>query len=313
MKRDDVSGRAYGGNKVRTLEALFGQARTSGARRIWAVGAYGSNHALATVLHAPAAGLEAGAILFPQPHTACAAENLIATVSARPALVRLWSWAGVPWAIVRRRREPGTFVMLPGGATPEGALGYVSAALELCAQVAAGVAPLPARIFVGVGSTCTSAGLLAGLWLAARRGLCAARPIVCPVRVTPWPVTSAWRIVSLAARTSRLLASLAGTPMAGRDELAAGLQVIGGFIGRGYGYATESGRRAGEAFAAAGGPPLDTVYSAKSAAGMIAHAAGPAPILYWATKSSRPLPPPDSEALAATPPSIARWLERSDQ
>src|SRR5262249_31199564 len=294
-------------------EPLFGQARAAGARRIWAVGAYGSNHALATVLHAPAAGLATGAVLFPQPHTACAAENLVATLSARPALVRLWSWAGVPGAMVRRRRDPRSFVMVPGGATPEGALGYVSAALELCAQVAAGAAPLPARIFVGVGSTCTAAGLLFGLWLAARRGLCAARPTVCPGRVTPWPVPSAWRIVSLAARTSRLLAQWAGTPEAARADLAAGLRVIGGFIGRGYGYTTESGLRAAETFAAAGGPPLDTVYSAKSAAGMIAHAAGPEPILYWATKSSRPLPPADSEALAAAPPAIARWLNRADQ
>jgi D-cysteine desulfhydrase len=313
VKRDDVSGRAYGGNKVRTLEALFGRARADGARRIWAVGAYGSNHVLATLLHAPAAELEAGAILFPQPPTPCAAENLVATLGARPPLVRLWSWAGVPWAIVRERRDRRSFVMVPGGATPEGALGYVSAALEVVAQVAAGEAPLPARIFVGVGSTCTSAGLLLGLWLAARRGMCAARPLVCPVRVTPWPVTSAWRIVSLAARTSKLLAELAGTPEASRGELGAGLDVIGGFIGRGYGHTTEAGLRAAEAFAAAGGPPLDTVYSAKSAAGMLARFDGPGPVLFWATKSSRPLPPRAPDALAGAPPAIARWLKRSDQ
>src|SRR5688572_28609751 len=61
VKRDDRSAPGYGGNKVRTLEALFGAATAAGARVIWATGAYGSNHALATVLHARAAGLEPGA------------------------------------------------------------------------------------------------------------------------------------------------------------------------------------------------------------------------------------------------------------
>src|SRR5688572_2398956 len=53
VKRDDISAAAYGGNKVRTLEVLFGHALSRGARRIYATGAYGSNHAVATVLHAP--------------------------------------------------------------------------------------------------------------------------------------------------------------------------------------------------------------------------------------------------------------------
>src|ERR1700759_4250911 len=53
VKRDDVSAAAYGGNKVRTLEVLFGRAKAAGAREIIATGAFGSNHAVATVLHAP--------------------------------------------------------------------------------------------------------------------------------------------------------------------------------------------------------------------------------------------------------------------
>lgn len=49
IKRDDVSSPIYGGNKVRTLEALFGRARAAGVRRIYSTGAFGSNHALAAV------------------------------------------------------------------------------------------------------------------------------------------------------------------------------------------------------------------------------------------------------------------------
>ena len=67
VKREDLTASAYGGNKVRTLEAMFGRARAAGATRIWATGAFGSNHVVATVVHARAVGLEAGALLFPQP------------------------------------------------------------------------------------------------------------------------------------------------------------------------------------------------------------------------------------------------------
>ncbi|HEY5933294.1 MAG TPA: hypothetical protein VIU61_01590, partial [Kofleriaceae bacterium] len=67
VKDEGRSNARYGGNKIRTLEVWLGHARDRGARRIWALGAYGSNHAIATLIHAPAAGLPAGAILFPQP------------------------------------------------------------------------------------------------------------------------------------------------------------------------------------------------------------------------------------------------------
>jgi 1-aminocyclopropane-1-carboxylate deaminase/D-cysteine desulfhydrase-like pyridoxal-dependent ACC family enzyme len=310
VKRDDLSAGAYGGNKVRTLEALFGEAQEQGARRMWAVGAVGSNHALATVLHAPTAGMEAGVMLFPQPPSGCARENLRAMLSRRPALRPLWSWASVPWAIWRARRAPGSFVMVPGGATPFGALGYVSAALELAQQVAAGALPEPRAIVVGVGSTCTSAGLLAGTAIAARLGIgFRAQPTIVAVRVTPWPVTAAVRVVSLAGRAARLLADLAGDGRLALEkrDLTPRLTVLGGFLGRGYGYVTESGQAAIETFRAGGGPPLDTCYSGKAAAGLLARR-GEGPVVFWATKSSRPLPPDD--AAAPVPKAWARWLAR---
>jgi D-cysteine desulfhydrase len=318
VKRDDRSGPRYGGNKVRTLEALFGQARAAGATTIWATGAFGSNHALATVLHAPAAGLAPGVILFPQPRTQAAHENLVATLGTRPHIRALWSWAALPFAMRAVRGERMSIngqlpmIMPPGGATPVGALGYVSAALEVAAQVAAGVMPAPARVVLGVGSTCTTAGLLAGFLIAGRLGLLAP-PTIVPVRVTPWPVTAAFRIVSLAARTARLMTLLTGDARLAipKGELAAHLRVKGGHIGRGYGYVTVDGRAAIDLFASAGGPALDTGYSGKAAAGLFALGAiEPArgATLFWATKSSLPMPPTDPAALAAAPARMRRWL-----
>src|SRR4051812_25436799 len=63
IKREGDSSPLYGGNKIRTLEAWLGHTQATGAKRIWAIGAYGSNHAIATVLHARRLGLDAGAIV----------------------------------------------------------------------------------------------------------------------------------------------------------------------------------------------------------------------------------------------------------
>src|SRR5262245_61649799 len=56
IKRDDESGVAYGGNKVRKLEFLLGEARARGARRLVTLGAIGSHHVLATAIYGKQAG-----------------------------------------------------------------------------------------------------------------------------------------------------------------------------------------------------------------------------------------------------------------
>ncbi|HEX7836414.1 MAG TPA: pyridoxal-phosphate dependent enzyme, partial [Kofleriaceae bacterium] len=147
VKHEGDAHPGYGGNKVRTLEVWFGHARAAGARRIWAIGAYGSNHAVATVLHAPLAGLEGAAILFPQAPSAWAIENCGALVASGCPLVRLRSVVGVPFAAWRiARRERDAIVMPPGGATPVGTFGALAAAFELAEQIAARLAPPPERI-----------------------------------------------------------------------------------------------------------------------------------------------------------------------
>jgi D-cysteine desulfhydrase len=297
----------YGGNKVRTLELWFGHARARGARRIWAIGAYGSNHAVATVIHAPLAGLEGAAIVFPQCASEWAIENCGALVASGCRLVRLRSVIEVPfagWWVARRERD--AVVMPPGGATPIGTLGAVSAAFELADQVAAHVAPPPRRIVLAVGSTCTAAGLLAGLSLAHATGRWRwPLPIIHGVRVTPWPVTSRVRTADLARRTLARIARLGGPRVAsGLPELISRLVIDGREIGPGYGHSTP---RCEEAMRAIRGPRLDGVYTGKAAAALLRlHRAGTGPLLFWASKSTATLAPP--AALADAPPAIARWL-----
>lgn len=312
VKREDLSSPVYGGNKVRTLEVLFGFAKARGARQIGAVGAYGSNHAVATVLHAPRVGLEPSALLFPQPYSRTAMENVVVTSVFAAHYVALPHWSLLPFAMWQARRA-GQFVMAPGGATPEGALGYVGAALELAEQLASSRTPEPVEIVVGIGSCCTSAGLLLGTFLAKRLGLWrGALPSIHAVRVTPWPVTSRTRVLSLATATSRLLARLVGDSalVIERAELDAQLRLDGRELGAGYGLPSARTLAAIELFRQHGGLELDTTYSGKSGAGFLRAAVEGAtfPILFWSTKSSAPLPNVAATDLAAIPAATQRWL-----
>ena len=312
VKREDLSSPVYGGNKVRTLEVLFGVAQARGAREICAVGAYGSNHAVATVLHAPRVGLKPGALLFPQPYSRTAMENLVVSSALTEECVALRHWSSVPFAMWGARRA-GKFVMAPGGATPEGALGYIGAALELAEQLSANGLPYPREIVLGIGSCCTTAGLLLGSYLAKKLGLWdGPLPIIHAVRVTPWPVTSRMRVLALATATSRLLAELVGRSAlrVERRDLAPQLRVDGRELGGGYGIPSARTLAAIELFRQHASLLLDTTYSGKSGAGFLRAAAETpgAPLLFWSTKSSAPLPVIDAATAVRAPAAVQRWL-----
>ncbi len=304
VKRDDLSSDIYGGNKVRTLEVLFADALAQGATHIVSTGAFGTNHGAATVLHAPRVGLSPGLLIFPQPPSPTALLNYDVLTHADAEISTMAHWITLPFRMsalrVRERlRKRNTYVMVPGGATPLGALGYVNAALELAHQVDAGECPAPGAIILAVGSTCTSAGLLLGTHIAARMGLGWTKPPrIIAVRVTPWPVTSPVMITRLAVHASELLERLTGEYAFGYAELRQGLEVDAHELGRGYGFATSAGTEAIDLFGAIDTPrplTLDTTYSGKAAASLIRRLrkrspepAGPA--IFWSTKSTAPLP-----------------------
>ncbi len=307
VKREGDSSALYGGNKIRTLEAWLGHAQAIGAAKIWAIGAYGSNHAIATLLHAKRIGLEAGAVLFPQPHSEWADENLSAMVATGCELIRLRHVIEVPFVGLGLARR--ALVMPPGGATPIGTLGALSAAFELAEQVRAGLAPPPQRIVLAIGSTCTSAGLLAGLSLARELGAWPwPVPIVHAVRVTPWPVTSRVRTAHLAVRTLQRIAKLGGPQTGlGLGQLVRRLFIDGRELGPGYGLPTPTSDAAMRELERAGGPRLDGVYSGKATAALLRlHRASAGPLMLWATKSTVRLPP--AATLEHAPRALREWL-----
>lgn len=316
IKRDDLSSPVYGGNKVRTLEVLFGHARASGKTQVWSTGAFGSNHALASALHSRRAGLAAGALLFPQPSSWAALENLRCTLCAAGTATPLAHWAMLPFGMRTVAQGRDAYVMPPGGATPIGALAYVSAAFELVQQVERQLLPMPKTIVVGVGSTCTTAGLLVGFRSAAQLGLIPGEPpLLVSVRVSPWPVTSRYNVLRLAVATARKLADLTKDQRLSSDvrQLGSRLRIEARFLGDGYGRPTESGRRAIERFRQHVPLELDTTYSAKSAAAFCESSDLAPPVLFWSTKSSARLPPLDPLRLARAPAPFRAWIRRAER
>ncbi|MBA2544635.1 MAG: pyridoxal-phosphate dependent enzyme [Deltaproteobacteria bacterium] len=311
VKHEGASSALYGGNKVRTLEVWFGHARDRGVQRLWSIGAYGSNHAIATILHAPRAAIEAGAILFPQPSSEWAVENCGAILASGCPVIRLRSVVEVPLAALVVGRQPGALVMPPGGATTLGAFGAMSAAFELAEQIASGIAPPPRRIVLAIGSTCTTAGLLAGFALAHAAGTWRwALPIIHGVRVTPWPVTSRLRIAEYALRTLAHVERLGGprVPIT-LGELHTRLHVDGRELGQGYGRVTD---RAMIAMRALVGPRLDGVYAAKAAAALLRlHRAGQGPLVFWSSKSTALMGEAPLASVRAAPFAIRKWLRGS--
>ncbi len=296
LKRDDLSSPVYGGNKVRLLEHLFGEAQASGCRRVYSSGAVGSNFAVATALHAPRAGLEPGAICFPEPLTPEGAASHRVVVE-RAHVVEIPHWSLLPLAAERTRREAEqqgqrALVLSQVSLSPESLFGYLAAGLELHRQVSAGECPAPRRLVLPIGSAATTAGILAGLSLGKRIGISAAAPAVDAVRIAPWPLSRRGRVVSLAVKMLARLARLTGNAehALGKRELLP-VSVVADQLGPGYPHPTPAGTAARAVFEGAGFSILDGTYSAKAAAHLLGSIAqGQGPVLFWCTKSSAPLP-----------------------
>ena len=133
------------------------------------------------------------------------------------------------------------------------------------------------------------------------------------MRVTPWPITSRWRLAHLAARTIALADRLRGRASGiATAAVRASLVVDGRFLGAGYGHVTAAGEVAAARLAAAGLPAVDAVYAAKASAALLDLAdAGRGPLLLWLTKSSTPLARASDAELDQAPAALRRWLGRA--
>ena len=308
VKRDDLSAEPYGGNKVRKLEFLLGEAKAGRAGRVVTAGAFGSHHALATTLYARREGLSATCVLFPQrltPHV----RDILGMIAAHGAELRFTRrLEGVPFALQRARwahRRERACIIPPGGSSVAGTLGYVNAALELDAQIEAGECPEPSVIHVAAGTLGTVAGIALGLGLVGRRIPVQATRITSPL------VTNPRALRRLVTGVAALLAGAGAEPPPVAQVLSL-VTLRDDQIGGGYGYETAAGRAAAEAFSRAG-LVLDPTYTAKAAAAvLLERPAGAAPPLFWHTLSAaEPLDAVRELDPAALPAPFARALQAS--
>lgn len=208
VKRDDQSGFSWGGNKVRTVEFLLGDALARGATEVVLSGGPSSNFAALMSAGARSVGLDVHQISYgcePDYDVAALVEGrrhgarVVFTGSSDRALMED---VAARYAADRSRAGHVPYVVPRGGASDVGALGFFAAAREIDAQVDVteqiGGTDVAHTIVMPLGSGGSVAGLVAGLCSSRRRWR------VHAVSVSRDPETIAEPIVNTAIRCAAL-------------------------------------------------------------------------------------------------------------
>lgn len=289
VKRDDLSGPRFGGNKLRALEWLL---PTLG-EAVVTLGGYGSTWCAALAATAREVGAVACPALAPQPWTETVA-GILATTSAHGEVTLAGRELAMPLALARAwlaARRHGRVSWLPaGGATPLAVLGSTNAALEFMTQVEEQGLPRPDAVLVPVGSCGTAAGILLGLalggWTTTVIGVRVAAPLFANVP----------RVRHLARGAERILRRHG---LRTRPALPP-FRLLTDQLGGGYGHPTSMGRSA-QATLAEAGLRVDLTYGAKCCAAAQSIAPSFPHLYFWHTFDARLMSVP-----AADHPIVAR-------
>ena len=276
VKRDDLTGFAFAGNKARPLEFLLAAALEAGADTLVTGGAAGLE-----LLRRDGRGRPAGRAALRAGHRRPAGP---AWIPGGPALALARSWgAAVRWtgaadrdsvdaglpaaaaALTASGRRP--YLIPRGGATGLGAIGYALAVTELLAQLAA-YGAAAARVVVAAGSGGTLAGLVAGNVLAGRPLRLAGASVSRPAEET------AGRVLRLARECAALLSPGADV---GPDDV-----VVADARGPGHGLASTDGTAMAVQAMRTEGLMVDPVYTAKALA-LVSRYADEGDVVFWHT------------------------------
>jgi L-cysteate sulfo-lyase len=264
IKRDDCTGLATGGNKTRKLEFLLGDALSLGCDTVITFGAMQSNHVRQTAAAAAKLGLRCEAILIPlvsyQEEAYRTSGNLLldnllgvnihvvpnesATASKLKQLTA---------ELVAAGSKP--YVIPTGGSNKIGALGYVNCALEVIEQTAQSGIDVDYLVHASATGG-TQSGLVTGLY----------------------SKSSGIRVMGINVYDNKP-DRLSTTVRTLCDDMSAMLhcesasddciEVIGGYVGQGYGIPTDAMKEAVRLLASKEGILLDPVYTGKAFAGLI--------------------------------------------
>ena len=264
MKRDDLTGMGLGGNKVRKLEFLAGEAVAQGADHLVTQGAVQSNHVRQTAAVAMKLGMRCTAVLEHRIETNDPAylrsgnvlldEIMGIDIQYRPGVSDMQ--AAIEEVGAGLRQAGGRPYVIPGGGSNAvGATGYVAVAGELVQQVN-DLGLHVDRLVHATGSAGTQAGLVAGL-----------HAMSSPIRVLGIGVRNPKDRQEAAVLTlARATAARLGID---REVPAAAVEANCDYVGPGYGRPTPGMVEAVQLVARTEGIFLDPVYSGKGMAGLI--------------------------------------------
>jgi D-cysteine desulfhydrase len=258
IKRDDQTGLALGGNKVRKLEYLAADALAQGCDHLITTGAPQSNHCRQTAAAAARLGLGCSLVLRGRP-AAEATGNLL--------LDRLFG-AHVYWSDDRPRpevmaevadelraagRKP--YVIPLGGSNVMGATGYVQAMEELAYQLAEQRQNVDFIVFAS-SSGGTQAGIVLGARVTGFRGRLLGISVDRPAD-------------ELKAQVAALATATATHLGLGTVSVAGEVEVNDDYLGEGYGIMHDGDREAIRLLAQLEGILLDPVYTGRAMGGLI--------------------------------------------
>ncbi|HSB66928.1 MAG TPA: D-cysteine desulfhydrase family protein [Anaerolineales bacterium] len=254
VKRDDLTGPAFGGNKIRKLEFLLAEAQSHGAKTIITTGAIQSNHCRQTAAACARLGFDCQLVLSGEKPPA-ASGNLL--------LDQLFN-AKLIWTTLDERDqslhqafqtawEAGQrpYLIPYGGSNTTGATGFVFAMKELLDQDYD-----PDWIVFASSSSGTQAGLVTGARLFGYQGR------VLGISVDESAADLKANVATLATATADML----GEKLIFQPQE---ILVCADYLGGGYGVMGQAEIETIRLFARTEGLLLDPVYTGRAAAGLI--------------------------------------------
>lgn len=273
IKRDDLTGLAFGGNKTRKLEYLIAEALSHGAKTLLTAGAPQSNHCRQTAAAAAKFGFDCVLVLTGEAPGRLSGNLLLDHLfgaeivwcekgqreqTLQEVFQRLWQAGRRPYLIPY------------GGSNPLGVCAYAQAMVELVEQNS-----LVDWIIFASSSGGTQAGLVIGNKLTNGKSQIVGISVDLPAEELQK------KIFDLIQQT---IDAYSFSFEITRDEIC----VNDSYRGKGYGYPTEADLQAVRDFARYEGILLDPVYTGRAAAGMFdliekGVIARDAAVLFWHT------------------------------
>ncbi len=261
VKRDDCTGVAETGNKIRKLEFLLAEALRLKSDHVITCGGYQSNHARTTAVAAARLGLKCHLVLRNGISTAMEGNLFLSRlVGAEIRQVTTEEYMhvdkimqGVALDIKSKGGKP--FVIPEGGSNDFGCLGYVKAAQEIALQLKAMKLKVH-HIIVPVGSGGTYAGMLLG------KCLFDLSAQVHGINVCDDAAFFVGRVSKIIDDTCKRFAPNVKVP---QSEI----RMIDGYVGKGYGLSRQEEIDLMKRIARTEGLILDPVYTVKAMLGFI--------------------------------------------